>query len=837
MTRISVPLKVTLGYVFFMAVLAFAVWLVYGNTKAFMQLDESESRFIKRRNVVDSLVYSIFELNNSERAVCLGMQEEWDTFDKSLARTVRHTDSLRVLIADKRQRAKIDTLVTLLALKRENALIIMNEIAESNSDRFYRKKVEKLHAGQDSVVIHPKGIEVKENKETVYNVVQTRKNFFARLADAFRKQRIDTVSVTQSSHKTEADSVKHSIDIADTIADVLAEIKRQETIAKKEHLKGLAAKERQQQLVSIELARRIHQLVGEIRSDEHYAMQEVLDNDVSARKGIMIKIISLALIAVLSSFVLLYYIWRDMRKAKIYRENLERAKAETERIMAQRERLLLTITHDIKAPAASISGFIELLDGYVDGQKGKGYLRNMANSASHLLSLVGSLLDYHRLESGKVEVQQISFSPSRLVESCAESMKPQATAKGLRLMCDTSACRQGVFLGDSFRIKQILDNLTGNAVKYTRQGEIRITATIKGNWLAVDVADTGCGMTAEESGRIFNAFTRLPDSQGTEGVGLGLSITKELVALLKGEISVESVKGKGTTFHVALPVTPSHKLLPDNTDETAIRDNKGTRATEHGIVILDDDKLQLQLLKEMLARVSEEKWHISLCSHVDEAIRLVEDTRPSVLFIDIEMPEMNGIDVIRQIRDRNGLSIIAMTAHEPSIEPKLIEAGFDACLFKPFNIRLLAETLCHVLNGNISCDIDMQCLAVSKTVEETSSTQQHDKPDRFAPLLAFADGDKEASDEILSNFRTELSGHIESLASAMSAHDRKTISHISHKALPLLDMIGSKVTEQLKALSPERIEMVNDVVLKRYCNEVMEEMKQIVNDLDAIRDS
>lgn len=220
-------------------------------------------------------------------------------------------------------------------------------------------------------------MEVEEKKEVVYDIVKSKKGFFARLADAFRKQHADTIQVSNRSRKAVSDSAHHSINIADTVADVLNEIKRQEIKARKAHQEQLDEKKQTQLMVGVMLAGRIEQLLENIRNDEHRALQTAIDNDLAGRRSLMLKIIALALVAVMSAVVLLLYVRRDMRKARIYNENLERAKAETERIMAQRERLLLTITHDIKAPAASISGFIELLGEYVRDGKAAAYLHNI----------------------------------------------------------------------------------------------------------------------------------------------------------------------------------------------------------------------------------------------------------------------------------------------------------------------------------------------------------------------------------------------------------------------------------------------------------------------------
>lgn len=815
--KTGVQFKIAAGYTLAILVLALAVWLVYGNTRAFMQIDKAEREFMERRDVVDSLIYCFLETDNCERSLCLGNTDELDNFDASLRKTMALADSLKAMVSDSSQCLKIDSLRSMLLLKRENTLMIVDEMARNNPDKFFREKVIKLQEGQDSVVIHPKSVEVQENKEVVYDIVKSKKGFFARLADAFRKQHADTIQVSNRSRKAVTDSARHSINIADTVAGVLKEIKREELKARRARQEQLDEKRQTQQLVGVQLARRIE---------------------------------------------LLLYVRRDMRRARIYSENLERAKAETERIMAQRERLLLTITHDIKAPAASISGFIELLGEYVRDGKAASYLSNIKNSATHLLHLVSALLDYHRLESGKVETRSVSFSPRQLVDSCAEGIRPQAEAKGLAVESDTSGCGSRLCLGDAFRIKQILDNIISNALKYTDQGSIAISARMQCSRLQVDVADTGRGMTPEEARRIFNAFTRLPGAQGTEGVGLGLSIARELATLLGGRITLESAKGKGTTFHVSLPLEFNGNGIAD--DGSAAAESRpagagrkpghrpeGMTADRISILIVDDDRLQLQLLREMLTGISGGRWHITACSHADEALRQLADLRPHVFFIDIEMPEMSGTEMAARIAGRYDTLLIAMTAHEPSIEPRLLEAGFDACLFKPFNTDRLCATLQSATGieldggktvagkadadgcGGTDEDGNGDECRTDKTPDATgdddgSRTGGHD----FEAVTEFAAGDNEACREILSSFMTEIDGHMATLDKAKAGPDRAAISRVAHKALPMLTMIGARSVDELKALSPEHIGSLADADMAEMCERIAGEMRQIRRELD-----
>lgn len=197
---------------------------------------------------------------------------------------------------------------------------------------------------------------------------------------------------------------------------------------------------------------------------------------MEARKHLLWQMELLAIVAFFAIVIMIWFIWRDARKERIYRENLEAANEEIQRIMNQRERLLLTITHDIKAPAASISGFIDLMKDYVSNPQGIECLQNIKNSAAHLSHLVASLLDYHQLENGLMKVQPTSFSPAQLVAESVEGMKLRAEEKGLEISFECkmkgmgtsdSPMKKKFFRADAFRIRQILDNLVSNAIKYT----------------------------------------------------------------------------------------------------------------------------------------------------------------------------------------------------------------------------------------------------------------------------------------------------------------------------------------------------------------------------------
>ena len=900
----STRIKILVGYALLAIVLLSATWMVYDNTRSLSAVNHASERFMARRDIVDSLVFSMLETANAERSVLLGDASKWERFDRALSGSKRHARKLRPLLNDTLKQQRLDTLMALLIAKRENTLLVMNVLKNNSRDIYYNNKVEALHSGRDSIVISPQTKERHEQHETVYEVVKTKRGFFRRLGDAFRKQRTDTISTTRLTHQPSTDTIHHRLNIADSVANALAEIHSEQQRANDRQQDIISTRNDRLQLVSIQLTKRTWQLLEDIQSDEHNALQRVVGKAISSRRAMIVRIAVLGLLAILSAAILVVYILRDIKRERRDRQRILEAKTETERIMQQRERLLLTITHDIKAPAASIAGFIDLLSEYVDRPKAVGYLQSISGSANHLLQLVSALLDYHKLESGKAERHEVSFQPAALVSECVAQMQPLAMAKQLRLATDINVAEDMFCRSDAFRIKQIVNNLVSNAIKYTDEGEVRVGITVLNGWMTLSVSDTGCGMTPEEQQSVFNAFTRLPGAQGKEGVGLGLTITREIVTLLGGRINVASTKGKGTTFRVCLPVkvvtnqgvhsqskhtqgvhlsqvhqqskevhqqskevhqqskhtqgvhlSPlGFRRLPEQEVHQQSKEvhqqskevhqqskqsqpdcmvgaletsappksnsqhlNTSTSQPTISVVIVDDDRLQDQLLNEMLRRIDGVQFDITTTIHADEAIKIAVEKNPHIVFTDIEMPEMNGSEIMRRIRNASSATyatdkpvlrtkFVAMTAHEQSIMPQLRSDGFDACLFKPFSVQTLAATICQLTGiavrvsekeqnskltiageaeNNSKLKTQNSKLTIAGEAENNSKLKTQNSKLKIA-LLPFTDGDPEAEAQIIGDIRKSIEEYLEMIG---DGSDPERVAKAAHKAMPLLEMI------------------------------------------------
>lgn len=821
----STRIKILVGYALLAIVLLSATWMIYDNTRSLTAVNNASERLMARRDIVDTLVFSMLETANAERSILLGDASEWQRFDHAISNSTEKARQLRPLISDSQKRQRLDTLVILLKAKRQNTMLVMAELGKDSRDIFYSNKMKALHSGRDSVVIHPRTAEQHDQRETVYEIVKTKKGFFRRLGDAFRRQHTDTVGMTRVQKRATADTVNHRVDIADSVANALAEIQQKQQRESGRQKERIAGRNSELQRVSILLAWRTGQLLEDIQNDEHTALRRVVDKAMNSRRTMIMRIAGLGLLAILSAAILVVYILRDIRRERRDHQRIIEAKAETERIMQQRERLLLTITHDIKAPAASIAGFIDLLAEYVDRPKAIGYLKSIGGSAQHLLQLVSALLDYHQLESGKVEIHEESFSPATLIRECVGGMQPQALEKGLLLESNINVADNMVCRSDAFRIKQIVNNLVGNAIKYTDEGKVTVSTAYMNGRLTIGVDDTGCGMTPEEQQRVFNAFTRLPGAQRKEGVGLGLSIAREIVERLGGSINLVSRKGEGSKFTVVIPMEMANgnddkaeTTIDIEIDETAeagagisqSNENRNSGDKSLRILIVDDDKLQQQLLLEMFARVEGILLDITSTTHACEAIQLAHDIKPDIVFTDIEMPEMNGNEIMKRIRE-NGMAMkfVAITAHEPSIMPKLRNEGFDACLFKPFSVETLAATICQITGHMV----------------RVKEKQQDSTADSLrSALLPFTDGDAEAERQIIADVCRSIDEYLELLG---DADNSDSIAKAAHKAMPLLEMIKPGSNSWLTPITPEHIAETGDEERMELTKKLAERLKEI----------
>lgn len=407
----------------------------------------------------------------------------------------------------------------------------------------------------------------------------------------------------------------------------------------------------------------------------------------------------LAVITGSVSFVMLQRSYRiALRTAELEAEKERAIEAD-----AQKSRFLANMSHEIRTPMNAIIGFADLLNGMVHEERARGYLRAIQSSGRSLLDLINDILDISRIEAGKLSLRPEPANVHEIVEGVVFAVKKQAEDKGLALEIKIERQVPKILEVDSLRLRQILLNLTSNAVKFTHKGKVKIHVSTLNEAkagercdLQVKVSDTGVGIAEEDRERIFSAFEQISaqSRSGAQGTGLGLSITRRLVDLMDGEISLISEPGKGSTFTLILPGIPLSHATNDPPSDHSADFNRLRPAT---ILVVDDNSTNRELIAGYLHGTHHE---ILFAQDGMEALDLARTAKPDVILMDIRMPRMDGKwarQILREDNRTSAIPVIAQTASSMPEESAKLQEMFDGYLRKPFHQRQLFRELEGVL--------------------------------------------------------------------------------------------------------------------------------------------
>ena len=519
-----------------------------------------------------------------------------------------HREMENLMSSDNSDILRTDSLIGLLREKDANTVRLLRTLSEANDSMISAREVEQIIAEQDTIITQQRvQRRVTARRDTVVTQPK-KKGFFRRLGEVFVPPRKDSAIQVQTTLEVATDTVLDAYNPVDSLHAKLRTVAQQ----KKATNSVIQRRKRTLQRLDHALSARIDSLLKGYEQETLLRAREEAEYQKAVRHRSATIISGIAAGAVVLSVIFLVMIWRDVTRSNRYRRQLEEANRFAEELLASREKLMLAITHDFKAPLGSIMGYADLLSRLtVDGRQ-RFYLDNMKTSSEHLLKLVTDLLDFHRLDLHKAEINRVTFHPARLLEEIYVSFEPLTSAKGLSLKCEIDPELKGTFISDPLRLRQIVNNLLSNAVKFTSEGGITLTASFvpkgdsvfSGNHLKLSVIDTGKGMEPGDRERIFQEFTRLPGAQGEEGFGLGLSIVRMLVQLLEGRIEVDSVLGKGSTFTLRVPLYPVALNDTSEVNEQKYENSSSLLAQTPAlhILLIDDDRIQLTLTSAMLAQ-------------------------------------------------------------------------------------------------------------------------------------------------------------------------------------------------------------------------------------------
>lgn len=828
----STSFKIVIGYILLVGLLIGAFTYTMQQMNLLTTPTSLRDQLDHRRHITHRIISQLYDAEIIGQTLRTGKLNEYYHYLKAMKEVNASIDTLETILTDTLQQARLDTVRTLLQNKQWNMYAVLEAMRNTPTDQIYQEQLDSLIAQQDSLLSTPHIRRKVITHHNSYTIHHKKKGFFKRLADVFAPGKEDSTQVSNVIQEEYTDTLDEVYSPIDTISSMITGIQHKVFQTRQKETEMLNTRISSLRVIGSGLSQRVNQLLENIEHDEQEAARTKLMQEEEIRKEAAETMAKIAIAAFVLVLVFSIVIARDITRNNHYRRELEKAKSYAENLLVAREKLMLTITHDIKAPAGSIIGYIDLLIRLVNDRRQQFYLSNMKSSAQHLLALVTSLLDYHRLEAGKMDLHPVAFNPHELLTDIYNSFLPLAEKKQLQLDFKEKLPETLTLEGDPFRIRQIVENLLSNALKFTAAGGITLQAEYHGNQFVFCVSDTGCGMTASEQERIFKEFTRLSSAQGQEGFGLGLSITRKLVELLLGRIDIESAPGKGSTFKVSMPLPSISPKPAPGSKEPAI-----TLPKIHlRIAIIDDDRIQMHLTEAMLHNAAEEvkgfKVEAVCCEQPEELIEQLKNRTFDLVFTDIQMPAMNGFELLHHLRNQNfaqaqSIPVIAITARGDMNENDFQQKGFAGMLQKPFNQSELKKVVKNALNHLTVSDNIPDTLPVQKDTHETSP--HTDQPYNFSPLTAFSEDDPEAAKEILRTFAQETQKNMEKLQTAISNKDMEALCATAHKMLPTFLMIeAQKAIPLLKWLEQQRGTQTYTPEAEQAAETVIAETKQVL---------
>lgn len=754
--------KIIAGYLILLAVIGSMIAILLHERKKMHDIADGTAEIREIRNEVNAIrrhIVGIALLGES----AIG----WDSEDFSAYRNRRlHIDSLLERMKDNGldlvSHEQIDTLRRLLE--------------EKESRLYHLTTVFQEQRTSDSLLYNrlPEVI----NKSTRTRTVTRRKNG---IAGFFGKK--ETVQVPASTTE-------------------LRQLNRQLMSMQEEHDRHIGLYVDSLRLQNLKLNKRLNSFITALDEQVQAAFQN-RETRIAEAKALSFKLFAATIIVAIVLLIISHLvIQRDIRRKEHDRSRLVDALKQNRELSEMRKRIIVTLSHDIRGPLNAICGSAELAIDTRERKRRNTYLDNIIKSSRHITRLANSLLDLSRLDEAKESLNRIPFNLKAFVDDINVEYTCAANDKGLVFKTEAEDT-DIVVCGDADRIRQVADNLLTNALKFTRNGTVCFRVSYKDGVMTMEVEDSGIGMDKETVERIFRPFERAAPDISPEGFGLGLPITKGLLNLLGGSISVSSHVGKGSLFHTKIPLAISTEPVKNSVMPAVRRYSLPKR-----IILADDDPIQLRIVMEMLERNG---VSCRTCIGAKDVAGELRKEPYDLLLTDIQMHGTSGFDLLYLLRHSNignsrTIPVAAMTARNDVDESRYTEAGFSGCIRKPFSMNEL--------------------LAFLSSIMERSGQQQEQKADFNA--LAADTGDMEWMlnafiKESLDN-RTELKAALESMKT-----DTERMKNTLHRMYPTWEQLG--VACELETYS--RIlhdDTSDDLTISTYTEAVIVRIDRLVGD-------
>jgi len=802
------------GYVFLIVLLLGAIFGITYQTQKLSNIksDKNESdNLITISHVLETLYIS-----ESFRTVAYASHENPSLYafyqsDSLISVVKKGITYLKEHSTNQEFNQKLDSVENLLVLKAENETKIIN-LMDSIMKLPMQKRTKTTVLSQKELdnftnVIKNRDMRLLDSTR----VVTKTKSFSEKFGDLFRKRTQDSVLVQSSQI---ADTITEILPVSftvDTISNLITDIFYERNKKVLQMTATLSVRQSAMESTNETLFNKISQILRSLEEQENQTNNQIdreQNDTLRFSNGIGYTIAILALIIAIL-FVLITL--RLINRQQNYRKELEKQNEEIEKLLKTREWLMLAMSHDIKAPVSSIIGYADMLEKSKLSQKEKEYIVNLKKSSLQVIELVNNLINFHKMEQGKLSTNYSDVSPYKIVNEIFTSFQPIAQAKNLKFILNNKFPENLSCQTDVIFINQILNNLIFNALKFTSQGEVEILGQLQqnenSNELIFSVRDTGVGITSDDLQKLFNEFERTQSSeiQHIEGSGLGLSISQKLAELIGGKISVESVKGQGSTFTLSVPV--ENVILQKN-----ISNKNQKNISNKNLLFIDDDLLMLKVCSQMAGQLNLTSF---TAENAYESFNILNNNKVDIIFCDLKMSETDGFLIVKNIKNNidNPPPCVALSASASVSVDELKDKGFAGFLQKPFKISDLEAILSNVLfNTKNERQSENQPLELNGNID-------------FSPLIAYSQGDKKASKMILETFISENKSIARKIETAIAKGDKAAIQNLAHIILPRMQMINNQ--EIVDILS--KIEQGKTPILKNLTQQI-EDVNVIAQD-------
>ncbi len=798
----SVKRKIIAGFLLVFIAILLALGITRFGFREMMETVDQLSTPNKQLNALNNIFQEITTLDQQQRAEAIkNPRNPYKAFLNQSKSLVNKIDSLRMMEWDSAQQTRLFEIKEILQKRNQlffSYLKLKSELIDNRSlsgrlDTLSSMLVNERIIYDTSVVTTEKKTTTTSSKDSVTNTDER-----SRLGKLFGRKKKVTPQTTNITVREEFSVIIDTFSVArqnkalEEVEKIIVDLENDQRAENRKLLNEELELIHANSLLINELLGILH----EVENEELAQLNRNNDHAVSLVTQSISRITILLIVFFIGAAILVYLIWIDISRSNYYKEQLEKAKDEAEELTQVKQRFLANMSHEIRTPLQSIIGFAEQLKQQDDGDPEA--VKAIHSSSEHLLHIVNEVLDFSRISSGSFALTTERFNLLSLITEIESALRVQAEKKGLSLLVDHEHATEYNLYGDPFRLRQVLYNLLGNAIKFTTKGyaKIAITTTDENRKVncTFEISDTGIGIQEEDVDKIFNQFEQANAliTRQFGGTGLGLSIVKSLVAAQGGALDVSSEPGRGSTFTVKL----IFEKASDDKTETSVNEAEPTVSFEGKVIVVDDDLMILRLCSLIL-----KKNGLPFITYNDALKLIDEEPDPAVthVLMDIRMPEINGIELCHALRKSypEKTKFVALTAHVlPTEQQQLLKEGFDIVLSKPFREQELLQVFGITVSENNNNDsetlkIDLKSLR-AMTMGDEALLQSI-----LGQFIEETENDLEALDELLKNLRPEpireivhkLSGRLGQMGVLALSSKLRTIEMSLADGTPASDLV------------------------------------------------